>query len=415
MKALYLLVATGLFAVSPAKAQQHEIFDPNIASLTVKTGDDWRNLPVTSLGGQPVYIDFDELSHDFHRYTYKIEHCEADWSVSEELFASDFVQGFADDNTIDDYALSEDTYQLYTHYKLKIPNRQCRLTMSGNYRLTVYDDGDEDAPVLSACFMVCDDAAKTALGYTTNTDIDVNARHQQLTMQIDYGNLKITSPERQLYVVVLQNRRYDNAVRNPKPTFRTGTTLKWDHCRELIFPAGSEYYKFETLSPSLATMGLEAVGWDAELSQWHAYVRPDEPARNYVYDVDADGAFLIRNSDYNNSDTKCDYIITHLELHAPRQNGTVYVSGDWTRGQLAPEYEMTWDETDNVYRGVMALKQGYYSYRYALLRPDGTLGSLSADNDFFQTENSYQALVYYRGDGDRTYRLVGYAGITTGN
>ncbi len=404
-----------LLAASSANAQQHEIFDPNIASLTVTAGDDWRSLPVTSPGGEPIHIDFDELSHDYHRYTYAVEHCEADWTPSEELFTSDFMQGFATENTIDDYDLSEGTYQLYTHYRLQIPNRHCRLTLSGNYRLTVYEDGDEDAPVLSACFMLCDGAAKVTLGYTTNTDIDVNAQHQQITMQADYNGLKVTSPERQLYVVVLQNRRYDNAVVNPKPTFKAGTTLRWEHCRDLIFPAGSEYYKFETLDPTHATMGLEAVGWDAARSEWHAYVAPDEPARNYVYDVDADGAFLIRNSDYDESDTKCDYIVTHFELRAPRQDGTVFVSGDWTRGLLTPDYEMDWDYADGVYRGAVVLKQGYYSYRYALLRTDGTLSSLSADNNFYQTENTYQALVYYRGDGDRTYRLVGYAGVTTGD
>lgn len=28
---------------------------------------------------------FDDLTHEYHRYVYKIEHCEADWSVSQDL------------------------------------------------------------------------------------------------------------------------------------------------------------------------------------------------------------------------------------------------------------------------------------------------------------------------------------------
>ncbi|MCD8282025.1 MAG: DUF5103 domain-containing protein [Prevotella sp.] len=411
----HLLATLLIFSALPAHAQQHEIYSPDIASLTVMAGDDWQSMPVTSLvGGKPINIDFDELSHDFHRFTYVVTHCEADWSASENLFSSDYMQGFFTDNTIEDYDLSQDTYQLYTHYHLSIPNKNCRLTMSGNYRLTVYDDDDEDVPVLSACFMIAENAVKLSLGYTTNTDIDINARHQQLTMQADYTGLKVSTPDTQLYTVVAQNGRYDNAVINAKPQYRNGTTLRWEHCRDLIFPAGDEYFKFETLAPSHPTMGIESVGWDAAADAWHAYVMADEPRRNYVYDVDADGSFLIRNSDYDESDTKCDYIQTHFILHAPRQNGSVYLSGQWTYGLLTPDYEMTWSGTDGAYEGCVRLKQGYYSYRYAVLRPDGSLADLSNQGNYFQTENKYTALMYYRGNGDRSWRLVGYTTLTTG-
>ncbi len=400
-----------LFATLHANAQQNEIYSPSIASLTVMTGTDWRSLPVTTLRGEPINIAFDELSHDYHRYTYTIEHCEADWTVSEDLFSSDFMQGFLSDNTIDDYELSEGTYQLYTHYRLSIPNDHCQLTMSGKYKLTVTDDDDE--PVLSACFMVTDETAKLTLRYTTNTDIDINSRHQQLTMEADYRNLKVTSPESQLYIVVMQNQRRDNAVVNPKPQYKMNGSLRWEHCRELIFPAGNEYHKFEMLDPSHTTMGLEAVGWEASRSEWHAYVAQDTPARNYVYDVDANGSFLIRNSDNDCNDTKTDYIITHFQLNAPRQDGAVFLSGVWTKGQLTPEYEMKWNYDSNLYEASVKLKQGYYSYRYLVMHDDGTLHSLSTEGDFFQTENSYQALLYYRGNSDRTYRLVGYACLST--
>jgi exodeoxyribonuclease VII large subunit len=50
-------------------------------------------------------IDFDELSHDYHRLTYHIDHCEADWSVSEEVFESDWLSGF-NNNQIEDYQMS---------------------------------------------------------------------------------------------------------------------------------------------------------------------------------------------------------------------------------------------------------------------------------------------------------------------
>ncbi len=413
MKLHFLLACIALVPVAQTMAQNHEIYDPNIASLTVMAGADWQSLPITTLNGKRINIAFDELSHDYHRYTYTVEHCEADWSVSEDLFYSDYIDGFFSDNTIDNYALSDGTYQLYTHYWLSIPNNNCRLTMSGNYRLKVFDDDDEDNPVLSACFMISEDVASVGLGYTTNTDIDINATHQQLTMEVDYSRLRVTSPEQQLYIVVLQNQRRDNAVINPRATFKANNTLRWEHCEDLIFLAGNEYHKFETLDPTHATMGLDAVGWDRRASEWHAYVTPNEPARNYVYDVDADGSFLIRNSDNDNSSTTCDYIMTHFTLNTPRQAGSIFLNGAWTYGQFTPKYEMSWNYETSLYEGVVYLKQGYYSYQYLVMEPDGTVHNLPSEGNFFQTENSYQALLYYKGNSDRTYRLVGRANINT--
>ena len=84
-------------------AQRHEVFSPDIASLQVVAGNRWLDIPLIQLGGnEAIHISFDDLTHEYRRYTYRIEHCEADWTVTEGLFTSDFVSGFAEGNTIDD-------------------------------------------------------------------------------------------------------------------------------------------------------------------------------------------------------------------------------------------------------------------------------------------------------------------------
>ena len=57
------------------------------------------------------------------------------------------------------------------------------------------------------------------------------------------------------------------------------------------------------------------------------------------------------------------------------------------------------------------LKQGYYSYRYLTLNGDNIIKPVNTEGNFFQTENDYQALIYFRGIGERTDRLVGYKSI----
>lgn len=111
-------------------AQRNEIFSNRIATLQVVAGDDWLSPPVTFLNGKPIHISFDDLTHEYHRYTYKIQHCEADWSVSDGLFESDYIEGFTDGNLIEDTEESLNTNMLYTHYRLTIPNKNCRLISS---------------------------------------------------------------------------------------------------------------------------------------------------------------------------------------------------------------------------------------------------------------------------------------------
>ena len=139
----------------------------------------------------------------------------------------------------------------------------------------------------------------------------------------------------------------------------------------------------------------------------------DLPRPSYVYDEDANGAFYIRNSDNIENDRISEYVNVMFRLKAPRQNGTVYVNGVWTNGEFTPKYEMTYNEIAQQYEAIIKLKQGYYSYQYLTKRDDGSIVPVSSEGNFFQTENEYQAFVYWRPIGERTDRLVGYSSVRT--
>lgn len=394
-----------------AKAQRHELLSDNIATLQVVAGDDWLSLPVIALGGEDgIHISFDERSHVVHRYCYKIEHCEADWTVSEGLFESDYVDGFASDNVIEETEQSINTNNIYTHYSFSIPNDRCRVKMSGNYKLTVYDENEDDRPLLTACFMVVEPLGmKVRLEVSGNTDVDTNHNHQQVGMNVDFGRFTVTDPSNQIKTVVMQNGRWDNAVINSKPQYVRSDGLQWSHCRDFIFPAGNEYRKFEVLDVSRISMGLESIKWDGH--QYHAWVWTDEPRPNYVYDEDANGAFYIRNSDNVENDYASEYVKVHFRLKSPRLPYDVYLNGNWTYDRFLPQYRMEWNDEAKLYEAAIPLKQGYYSYQYLMMDGDGTLQPVPSEGSFYQTENKYQAFVYYRPVGGRTDRLVGFAEV----
>lgn len=405
----YLSILLFLLFTMNCVAQRHEILSLRIASVKVMADNNWMDLPITELGGV-IHIDFDDFTHEYTRYTYKIEHCEADWTPSEELFTSDYLSGFADGNTIDDYIESFNTYQLYTHYSLTIPNDRCQLKMSGNYQLTVMDENNDETPVLKVCFMILEPQMGISLGYTTNTDIDINNRHQQIEMELSYGNLKVTNPAEQIKTVVMQNRRWDNARVNAKPQFVMSDGLRWQHCRDYIFTAGNEYHKFEMLDLTHPTMGIDYIRWDGEM--YHVFPFICEPRLHYIYDEDANGAFIIRNSDNYEIESTCDYAWVHFQLKSPHVvNGDVYVNGEWTNDRFLPEYKMEYNAETQCYETAIKLKQGYYNFQYLMMTPRGEITTMPTEGNFYQTENSYQALIYYKGTGERTDRLVGYANI----
>ena len=386
----------------PLAAQaENRINQTNIKTLVTMVNQNWLNAPVMRLNGDDVLtVEFDELSHDYHRYVYRLEHCEADWTPSEELFESDWLSGF-NNNPIDDYAHSINTIVPYTHYQLQLPNDRCQLLMSGNYRLYVLDEDDDNREVLVTQFMVTEQSMRLSLSSTPNTDIDTRQSHQQVTMAIDYGNLPVTNPDTQIYAVVMQNHQQRNMRQGVKPTITTRNGLEWSHCRELIFDAGNEYRKFEVLDVSHPTMGIDHITWDGE--NYQAYPFVDAPRPNYLYDEDANGAFCIRNSDYREVSTTGEYVWVNYRLRVPHQ-GPIFISGRFATATGGDAYMLYYDPVNQLYTASILQKQGYYNYQYTTA--DGQ--QLPSEGNYYQTKNQYQALIYYKGTTDRTWRLSAF-------
>ncbi|MBO5603405.1 MAG: DUF5103 domain-containing protein [Prevotella sp.] len=389
-------------------AQKNEIYDPNISTLQVVAGDRWLSMPVIRLNQDEVInIGFDDLTHEYRRFTYTIEHCDADWTVSEGLFPSDFIEGFVEGNTIDDKEESVNTNMLYTHYALSIPNDRCRIRMGGNYRVTVYDDNNDHQKIFVAHFMVLDPKMGVMMEVSSNTDIDINKSHQQVAMKLSYGAVTVTEPHEQIKSVVLQNGRWNTAVVNTPAQYIMPNGLQWLHSKELIFEAGNEYHKFEMLDPDHPSMGVDVIRWDG--TDYHVYPFACEPQNNYVYDEDANGAFYIRNSDNYENDRSSEYMLVHYLLKTDRiKDGNIYIDGRWANEQLTPDYQMTYNEESGYYEAVIQQKLGYYNYHFIVVHDDGTIRQLPSDGNFYQTENKYQCLIYYRGKQDRTDILVGF-------
>ena len=88
-----------------------------------------------------IELSFDDLDSDEKNYYYQINHFDYNWKPS-KLLKSEYLNGF-DDLRIREYRNSFNTLKSYTNYKLKIPNNDLSLKISGNYSISIHhSNGD---------------------------------------------------------------------------------------------------------------------------------------------------------------------------------------------------------------------------------------------------------------------------------
>ena len=211
MKRLLIYICMAALATIPvtSRAQWSGSASDRINTLRTIVNGDWERPAIITLGSDDrIEFSFDEMSHEYHRFTYHIQHCDATWKPSSGILESDYLDGF-NGETIDNWENSLNTTFDYTHYSLVIPNSQVSLKLSGNYRISIREDGQE-----IAYFRFCVTEGKPLLSAKVdgNTDIDSHESHQQLNPTINYGGLTVRDPNTELYTVIMQNRRTDNAV-----------------------------------------------------------------------------------------------------------------------------------------------------------------------------------------------------------
>ena len=373
-----------------------------IFTLRTIAGGDWEHVPMITLGGdETIEFSFDEMSHEYHRFTYHITHCDAQWKPS-NLIESEYMDGF-NDQPIDNWENSLNTTFDYTHYTLALPNNDITLKLSGNYRLSIQEDGKE---VAWFKFLIAEDMHNLSATVSGNTDIDTHRAHQQLNMTVSMNGLSVANPDREIYTVVMQNRRFDNAVINPHPTYNAGGKLTYEHCRELVFPAGNEFRRFEIVNMYDYFKNVDRVSFHDPY--YHASLIEDTRHHAYSFDYDHNGRYLIRYNQANNSDTEADYLFVHFSLASePMSGGKLYVSGHFTGGNIERKYEMEYNSRTKKYEAAILLKQGAYDYQY-LWVPDGeTAGQTKpTEGDWYETKNEYLILLYYRQRGSRYDRLI---------
>lgn len=406
MRKFFLII---LFLPAALCAQFMESRNVSVRSLQVQVNGEPDCAPVITLDSDDeITFFFDEMSHVYRRYIYRITHCNADWTAS-EMFPIDFLDGF-NEQTIEEWAESENTTQLYTRYELTLPNENAELKLSGNYMVEIVDDESDDVVAIFR-FAVVEPRFFITAQLSGNTEIDYNKTHQQLSFNVQYSGHNIASPAAEVKPVVYQNRRFDNSVSGVVPTYITANELQYVHNRKLIFDAGNEYRRFELTDPYTPGMNVENITYFD--SFYHAELYADKVAVNYRHDRDENGRFFINTLEGRGEELEADYALVHFALDTPyRTGGSYYLLGDAWCNLFSEANKLNYDYATQSYRTTQFLKFGLYNYQYVWLPDRGTSASVEpAEGSFYNSDNEYLVFVYHRAPGERYDKLQGFLRI----
>lgn len=400
-----------LFALTTfLSGQGQNIYIPEngIATLRSIVNEDYRQPKVIRLNSNDrIELSFDELSHEYHRYTYRIKHHNADGSPS-HISEREYLKGF-NNLPIEDVKPSVNTTVPYTHYSLTIPNEHQQLLCSGNYSVSIYDERDSRNAVAELFFHVVEPLVGIDGSVTPDTDIDHNQEHQQLSLEIAHKGYEIKDINHELKVLVRQNDTSHNQVtswgdKRLTPSSIENGIIRYEHCHALIFEAGNEYRNFETVSQKRPGLNVQDLTYISPFR--HATIHTDRPRQhNYLFTQDINGRYLVRDDRASDADTEADYFIVHFNLMAEESgSATYFLEGGLTNGRQLP---LKYDKDGQSHLISMLLKQGHYNYRYLGKDENGNISTRQTEGNFFQTENEYTVYVFHRAFGERYDRLIG--------
>lgn len=413
--AIFLMLTTAYPSVGQQNNFYYEnaVYRENIKTVMMyREGFELSN-PVLALNEDArLVFKFDDLSPEPKDYYYTVVHCDADWNES-FLNQADYINGYAE-NPLNDYQQSFNTTFNYSNYILYLPNPDLNFEISGNYVLVVYEDNDKEKVVITQRFYVVEQKASVEGRVRRATTDAFQGSNQEVDFAITFApGMVPENPLKDIRVVVMQNNRWDNALKNLKPLQIRENRLEYDYDRENVFPAGNEFRYFDNRTNRVN--GEYIVSTEYHAPYYHKTVAPGEVRanKNYFKYPDMNGRFTIESQDpeVRDFDTECDYTFVHftLPLESPLLGGSVNVFGALTGWNANKSNEMTWNFDTGAYELTLLLKQGYYNYQYVYVAQGSKVADhTNIEGSFWETENEYQILVYYRDFSSRYDRLVAY-------
>jgi hypothetical protein len=373
------------------------------------------SFPIIALrSNEQLRLAFDDLEGRSRSYYYSLEHCDAQWNTS-RLTPSEYMQGFTEDRIID-YSYSSGTVQKYIHYEVKLPNQNIIPKIAGNYLLKVYEDADLNKIIITRRVYITGTAAGIGAEVTPSQNVPLRYSNQKINLTVLYSGLNVQNPYNDIRVMVMQNGNAQTAKLNTRPTFIRSGQLIYNDFNLNDFAGGNEFRHFDTRTLKLNSEHVTRIFKDTA----NTVLLLGDESRNknaYLFQYDNNGSFYVINQDGRDARTDGDYayVYFNLAVNSSLPKGDIYLTGKFNNYELSEANRLYFDTGRNRYTTQFLLKQGVYDYQYVWINPATQQADTQVlEGSYFETENDYQILVYYRPPGASWEELIGYKVVNTG-
>lgn len=419
-KTILFLIIISFVQTIYAQRQPDHVYMPGIRTPKLFQQNNQQSLPLIALNsGDQLELHFDDMSGYPKNYYYTFVLCNADWTPA-DVNVFDYIKGFIQ-NRLSQYRVSTITTSKYVHYQALLPERNCVPIKSGNYMLKVFLDADTSKLAFTKRMMVVDNKVSIGAQVQQPFDNEISRTHQKIQVAVNTQQLNVLSPQ-QTKLVILQNNRWDDAVKDIVPTFIRGNVMEYNSEQDCIFPSGKEYRWADLQSFRFLTDRVARV--DKTNDPVDVYIKADVERNNlrYIFFRDRNGWDEIATTESVNPWWQTDYANVHFTF-APANNQpfagrSVYLLGEVTGNQIGDTSKLMYDAAKGVYTKTLLLKQGYYSYTYVTKDnrdPSAKADPSLTDGNYWETENEYSVLFYYRSFSSRHDELLGITTVNSRN
>lgn len=386
------------------------VFGQNIQSIQLFNPQTNDETPVINFN-QKLVLSFDDLTNSSDIFRYTLKHYDRNWN-DDNLFFTEFANGSLND-LIDKFQYSFNTLQPYTHYILTFPNDKIQPKVSGNFELIVYKDS-VDKPLFKRRFYLVEDNASLGLNISRVADARNPNVNQRVEVQAISKGGDLSSNVNSMSLNVMQNNNPNVTINNLKPSATLGNKLLFQQM-SLAFPGNNEFYYFDNKNMNIAADMVSNTELKDGVNQTYLHPVWAFPL-NYQNQPDVNGAWYYRRNDMGlerNAEREADYSWVYFSLESDPVDKDIYVLGGFNNFIPSKENQMQYDEAGKRYVAKIFLKQGFYNYVLATKEANGSLNFGEVNGNFWQTENLYQAFLYYAPFGRSYDGLMGYGEFRT--
>lgn len=408
----YLFLAIATSTVKAQGEYQNKTYKNYIKTVECYNTSKEQSFPIINLkSSETLTFAFDDLRGGQQNFTYVVEHCTWDWKSS-RINSLDYLEGVQQD-ILFNYRYSFNTLVKFTHYQMTFPNDQMKVKIGGNYVLKIYEDNDPNKVVITQRFHVLNNTINIGAEVVPATEVADRNSKQKINFSL-FHQTPINNPYLEVKAVVMQNMIPQTAIVNTKPSFVKSGTLVYNDINTNHFYGGNEFRKFDTRSFRYKAEHVADIYRDSTQNVILSIDLPNGSNR-YSDQFDENGNFYIRNTDGRDNTTDSDYayLLFTLAAQPPTAKGNVYVFGRFNNYALTDENKLTFESSRRRYYGNIKLKQGIYDFKYVWVDENGRFNDTVFEGSFFETENTYQVLAYYRRPGARYDDLVGFTNINS--